>query len=125
MSGTLFFDGACGMCTRSKDLLMRLNRTGNLHTEPLQGPGVAARLGVAPSRLLEAVRWLDSSGAVYAGAEAANAALSTALGSKLPLLLYRIRGIRFLEDAAYRWVAGHRYRFPGTTPHCQSHPASC
>jgi predicted DCC family thiol-disulfide oxidoreductase YuxK len=125
MFGTLFFDGACGMCTRSRDLLLRLNRTGNLQTEPLQGHGVAERLGIPPSRLLESTRWLDSSGAVYAGAEAANAALSAALGTRLPLVLYRIPGVRFIEDAIYHWVAAHRYRFPGTTPYCESHPSAC
>jgi predicted DCC family thiol-disulfide oxidoreductase YuxK len=125
MPGTLFFDGACGMCTRSKELLLRLNRTGELFIEPLQSPGTAERLDIPPSRLLESVRWLDSSGAVYCGAEAANAALSTAIGTKVPLLLYRIPGIRFIQDATYRWVAGHRYRFPGTTPYCESHPAEC
>jgi predicted DCC family thiol-disulfide oxidoreductase YuxK len=125
MPGTLFFDGACGMCTRSKELLLRLNRTGELFIEPLQSPGTAERLAIPPSRLLESVRWLDSSGAVYCGAEAANAALSTAIGTKVPLLLYRIPGIRFIQDATYRWVAGHRYRFPGTTPYCESHPAEC
>jgi predicted DCC family thiol-disulfide oxidoreductase YuxK len=125
MAGTLFFDGACGMCTRSWDLLLRLNRTSHLQTEPLQGRGVAERLGIPPSRLLESVRWLDSSGAVYAGAEAFNAALSTAIGTTLPLVLYRIPGIRFTEDAIYQWVATHRYRFPGTTPYCESHPEAC
>jgi predicted DCC family thiol-disulfide oxidoreductase YuxK len=105
--------------------LLRVNRTGNLTTEPLQGTGAAERLGIPASRLLESVRWLDSSGAVYAGAEAANAALSAALGTKLPLMLYRLPGIRALEDAVYRWVADHRYRFPGTTPYCESHPVAC
>jgi predicted DCC family thiol-disulfide oxidoreductase YuxK len=125
MTGILFFDGACGMCTRSRNLLLRVTRTGDLQTEPLQSPGAAQRLGIAPSSLLESVRWLDSSGAVYSGAEAANAALSSAMGTRLPLALYRIPGIRFVEDAIYRWVAAHRYRFPGTTPYCQSHPAAC
>jgi predicted DCC family thiol-disulfide oxidoreductase YuxK len=125
MPGILFFDGECGMCTRSEELLMRLNRTGNLHTEPLQRPGAAERLGIQPSNLLESVQWLDGSGAVYAGAEAVNAALATAIGTRLPLLLYRVPGVRFLQDVLYRWVATHRYRFPGTTPYCQSHPASC
>jgi predicted DCC family thiol-disulfide oxidoreductase YuxK len=119
------FDGACGMCTRSRDLLLRLNRTGDLSTEPLQGDNVAERLGIPASRLLETVRWLDSSGDVYAGAEAANAALSAAIGTKLPLFVYRIPGIQFLQDAVYRWVATHRYRFPGKTPYCESHPAAC
>ena len=125
MSGILFFDGACGMCTRSRDLLLKLNRTGDLKTEPLQSVGAAERLGVPASRLLESVRWLGSSGEVYAGAEAANAAVSAAIGTKLPLALYRVAGMRFVQEAIYRWVATHRYRFPGTTPYCESYPAAC
>ena len=65
-----------------------------------------------------------SSGRVYAGAEAVNAALTTAIGAKLPLRIYRIPGIRSLEDAAYRWVAAHRDRFPAT-PYCESDPLGC
>lgn len=125
MTGTLFFDGECGMCTRSHDLLLKWNRSGGLRTEALQSPDAARRLGISPSHLLDAVRWLDSSGRVYSGAEAANAALSSAIGTRLPLLLYRIPGIRFVEDVVYRWVAANRRRFPGTTPYCRSHPAAC
>ena len=125
MAGTLFFDGKCGMCTRSRNLLLKLNRTGDLLTEPLQTPGTAERLGISDANLMDAVRWLDATGNVYAGAEAANAAVSAALGTRVPLLIYRIPGIRSLEDAVYRWVADHRYRFPGTTPYCESHPVSC
>jgi predicted DCC family thiol-disulfide oxidoreductase YuxK len=124
-TGTLFFDGACGMCTRSKDLLLRFDRTGDIATEPLQGPDVAERLGVEPDTLLDAVRWLDSSGTVYSGAEAVNAALATALGSRIPLAVYRIPGIRLIEDVVYRWVVDHRYKFPGTTPYCETYPAAC
>jgi len=112
------------MCTRSRDLLLKLNRTGELHTEPLQG-AAADRLGISPSELLESVRWLDSSGSVYSGAEAANAAVSVALGTRLPLMIYRVPGIRSLQEAVYRWVADHRYRFPGATPYCESHPVAC
>jgi predicted DCC family thiol-disulfide oxidoreductase YuxK len=125
MSGTLFFDGNCGMCTRSRNFLLKLNRTGDLHTEPLQTPGTAERLGVADSNLMDSVRWLDAEGNVYAGAEAANAAVSVALGTRIPLMIYRIPGIRSLEEAVYRWVAEHRYRFPGTTPYCESNPVAC
>ena len=124
-TGTLFFDGACGMCTRSRDLLLKFNRTGNVTTQTLQSPGTAERLGITPGGLLESVRWLDSSGAVYSGAEAANAALSAAVGTRIPLAIYRIPGVRSLEEAVYRWVAANRYRFPGTTPYCESHPTAC
>ncbi len=125
MSGILFFDGACGMCTRSRDLLVKLNRTGDMHTEPLQRAGTAERLGIPQQRLMESVWWLDSSGRVYGGAEAANAAVAAGLGTKVPLLVYRIPGMRSLQDTVYRWVADHRYRFPGTTPYCESHPVAC
>lgn len=124
-AGILFFDGACGMCTRSRNLLLSWDRTGNVQTAPLQSPGTAERLGIAPARLLESVRWLDSSGAVYSGAEAANAALSAAVGTRIPLAIYRIPGIGVIEEAIYRWVAANRYRFPGTTPYCESHPGAC
>jgi predicted DCC family thiol-disulfide oxidoreductase YuxK len=125
MNGVLFFDGVCGMCTRSVYFLVRHDRTGNVETEPLQSPGVAQRLGIADDQLLEAMRWLDSSGAVYTGAEAWAAAWSAALGTRLPLRVYRVPGIRSIQDAVYRWVAGHRYRFRGTTPYCESHPVAC
>lgn len=124
-AGTLFFDGACGMCTRSRDFLLKMDRTGNVQTEPLQSPGTAERLGIAPASLLDSVRWLDSTGAVYSGAEAANAAFSAAIGTRIPLAVYRIPVIRTVEEAIYRWVATHRYRFPGTTPYCESHPSAC
>lgn len=125
MSGVLFFDGVCGMCTRSRNLLVRLDRTGDLETVPLQHPGTPERLGIPASRLAESAWWLDSSGAVYGGAEAINAAVSAAIGSRFPLVIYRIPGLRSLQDAVYRWVATHRYRFPGTTPYCESHPVAC
>ncbi len=113
------------MCTRARDFLLEINRTGDLHTEPLQAPGTAERLGIAPEHLLDSLRWLDSSGQVYSGAEAANAAVSVAVGSRIPLLIYRLPGMRLAQEAAYRWVAAHRYRFPGKTPYCESDPVSC
>jgi predicted DCC family thiol-disulfide oxidoreductase YuxK len=125
MGGVLFFDGACGMCTRSRDFLLKLNRTGDLRTEPLQAPGTAQRLRISPDRLMEKVWWLEPSGQVYGGAEAANAAVSAALGTSLPLRVYRVPGMKALQNAVYRWVADHRYRFPGTTPYCESHPVAC
>ncbi|QUR66198.1 thiol-disulfide oxidoreductase DCC family protein [Mycobacterium spongiae] len=126
MEGTLFFDGKCGMCTRSRDLVVKLDRRGRVATEPFQRPGSAERLGIAAHRLGESVWWLDSSGAVYGGAEAANAALSAALGTGLPLLIYRrIPGMRRLQERLYTWVAANRYRFPGTTPQCEAHPETC
>lgn len=125
MDGVLFFDGNCGMCTRARNGLLRLNRTGRLHTEPLQVPGVSQRVGVAAEHLMESVWWLDASGAVFGGAEAVNAALSAALGTRLPIQVYRLPGVRSLEERIYRWVAAHRYKFRGVTPLCEAQPGQC
>jgi predicted DCC family thiol-disulfide oxidoreductase YuxK len=125
VNGTLIFDGECGMCTRSRDLVVRLDRHGRVATVPLQRAGTAERLGLTPEVLAESAWWLDSSGELYRGAEAVNAALSAVLGCRLPLLIYRLPGIRQAQDTVYRWVSTHRHRFPGTMPYCRSHPAEC
>ena len=125
VDGVLLFDGNCGMCTRARNGLLRLNRTGRLRTEPMQKPGTSTRVGVSTERLLESVWWLDGSGAVFAGAEAVNAALSTALGTQVPMRVYRIPGVGPLQEIVYRWVATHRYRFRGVTPFCESEPTQC
>jgi predicted DCC family thiol-disulfide oxidoreductase YuxK len=125
MTGVFYFDGLCGVCTRARDFLVRLDRTGALRTEPFQQPGTSDVLGIPAGRLHDSSWWLDSSGAVCGGAEGINAALSAALGTRLPLRIYRLPGIRRVQEAVYRWVAAHRYRFPGTTPYCESHPVAC
>lgn len=125
MRGTLIFDGRCGMCTRAVNRLAGWDRTGGLEIEPLQKPGIADRLGVCPERLPESAWWLDSSGDVFAGAHAMNAALSAALGTPLPVRIYRLPGVRAAQDAVYRWVAAHRYRFRGVTPLCEAEPQRC
>ncbi|WP_407688726.1 thiol-disulfide oxidoreductase DCC family protein [Mycobacterium sp. HUMS_1102779] len=125
MDGTLVFDGRCGMCTRAARRLARLDRTGRLRIEPFQAPGMADRLGVPGDRPPESAWWLDSSGAVSSGARAINAALSAALGTPVPLWLYRLPGMGAVQNAVYRWVAAHRYRFRGVTPLCETEPQRC
>jgi predicted DCC family thiol-disulfide oxidoreductase YuxK len=125
MDGVLVFDGRCGMCTRVVNRLARWDRTGRLRIEPFQAPGMADRLGVPEDRLPESAWWLDSSGAVFAGARAMNAALSTALGTPVPSWIYRLPAVGAAQNAVYRWVAAHRYRFRGETPLCEAEPARC
>jgi predicted DCC family thiol-disulfide oxidoreductase YuxK len=125
MRGVLAFDGRCGMCTRAVGRLVRLDRTGDLQVEPFQTPWIADRLGLRDERFSESAWWLDSSGAVFAGAHAMNAALSAALGTRLPVWIYRLPGVGAAQDFVYRWVAAHRYRFRGVTPLCESQPERC
>jgi predicted DCC family thiol-disulfide oxidoreductase YuxK len=125
MSGVLYFDGVCGMCTRAVRWIDARDRTGGVEIRPFQQPGTAALLGVSDEHMRRSSWWLDATGAVYDGAEAINAAVSAALGTRLPLRLYRTVGVRSVQDVAYRWIATHRYRFRGVTPYCESHPVAC
>jgi predicted DCC family thiol-disulfide oxidoreductase YuxK len=125
MPGILAFDGRCGMCTRAVNRLARWDRTGQLRIEPFQTPEIADRLKVPDERLYESAWWLDSSGEVFAGAHAMNAALAAALGTRLPLWIYRLPGVGWLQNVVYRWVATHRYRFRGMTPLCEAQPERC
>ncbi|WP_445167393.1 thiol-disulfide oxidoreductase DCC family protein [Mycolicibacterium sp. Dal123E01] len=125
MDGVFIFDGNCGMCTRARNGILRLNRTGRLRSEPMQQPGTADRVGVSPATLLESSWWLDSSGSVFHGAKAINAALATAIGTDLPITIYRLPGIGAVQELVYRWVAAHRYKFRGVTPLCESDPQRC
>ncbi len=125
VDGILVFDGRCGMCTRAAGRLARLDRHGRVRIEPFQAPGMADRLGVPGDRPPESVYWLDATGAVAAGARAVNAAVSAALGTPVPLWVYRIPGIGVAQEAAYRWIAAHRHRFGGVTPLCESDPQRC
>lgn len=125
VDGVLYFDGKCGMCTKARNRLLRLNRTGRLRTEPMQKPGTAELLGVEQQRLMHSAWWLDSSGEVFAGAKAVNAAVCTALGTRLPLRIYEVPGVAGVQERIYRWVATHRYRFHGVTPLCESAPGEC
>ncbi|SHE71414.1 thiol-disulfide oxidoreductase DCC family protein [Streptoalloteichus hindustanus] len=126
MHGKLLFDGHCGFCTRCRNWLERLDRHGRVETVAYQLPGTAERYGLTTEQLASSVWWIDENGMPRASAaEAVNYALSAALGTSLPLRVYRLPGMRRLQEAAYRWVANNRFRFPGTTPWCQRGAAEC
>src|SRR5699024_3536373 len=119
----LVFDGRCGFCTRAVGWLRRLDRQRRVDTMPLQTPGVPESVGSTEEECLNSLRWRGSDGALHSGAAAANAAVSTALGSQLPMRLYRLTS--GAQERAYNWVAANRHRLPGTRPHCESNPGTC
>jgi predicted DCC family thiol-disulfide oxidoreductase YuxK len=125
VTGTLIFDGNCGFCTRSRNFLVRLDRKRRIRTVPYQRQGTAEAAGVSLERLATEVCFVDAAGTPAWGAAAVNAALGTALGIRLPTTVYRLPGIRGLQDRLYRWVSANRHRLPGTTPWCEDHPADC
>ena len=124
-SVTLVFDGTCGFCTRSLTWAQRLDRRGRITPLASQQPGVAERFGLTPQDVATAVWAIDAAGRRHRGAAAVNAALAAAVGTSLPVRIYRLPIVRQLQDAVYALVARHRSRLPGVTPWCERHPGAC
>lgn len=121
------FDGQCGVCTRAAAVLARIDRRDRVRLHPAQRPGVLERFGLSAEDAAAAA-WAFVDGSPdrrYRGAAAVNRALDAALGGRVLSVLYRLPGMRQLQNRAYRWVAEHRYRLRGVTPWCTQHPEDC
>jgi len=119
----LLFDGECGFCTRSLGWLRRLDRHGRIETLPYQLPGAPESIGAGFDECSRSVQWRGPDGTRLAGAAAVNAALGSALGTALPLRLYRL--CSGPQERLYDVVASNRRRLPGMRPWCSSHPGQC
>lgn len=103
--------------------MQRLNRANRFDVQPWQTPGLLARTGLTAEQTMDAAWFVDSGGRQQRGAAAINAALAEIGGVfKFMAALYRLPGLRQLEDAVYRWVAANRYRLPGSTAACAVPP---
>ena len=122
---TIIFDGSCNFCTWSVELVKRFDDHDRLHIVPFQGHGVLSEHKLSQIET-EAAAWaITPSGNRYRGAAAINLALSVALGSRLPIMLYKLPLIQQAQDAIYAAIARNRTRFRGVTPYCKQHPEAC
>jgi predicted DCC family thiol-disulfide oxidoreductase YuxK len=100
--------------------VQRLNTRNRFDVLAWQTPGLLARVNLTAEQCMEAAWYVDEAGGQHRGAAAMNAALG-ALGGVFSLapIVYRIPGLKQLEDAAYAWVARNRYRMPGASDACK------
>jgi predicted DCC family thiol-disulfide oxidoreductase YuxK len=112
------YDRDCGFCMKSSALLERIDRRDRVKKVALQEPGAPEHFGVTLDQALDRAWALDSSGRSWGGAAAINVALGAVLGTRIPLYIYRIPGIRWLQDGVYGWIAANRYRLPGKGGSC-------
>ena len=102
-----------------------LDKYNRITTVPFQKPDLLAPLGLT-IRDCETQAWaIVPTGEMFGGAASINLTLAVAWGTRLPVWVYVLPGMRALQDAIYRWVARNRGRFPGDTPHCQQFPEDC
>ena len=112
MGWILFFDGDCAFCSAAVRRAMRFDRHHRLKFSALQGK-LAAEKGFsafADKNEGSMVLMRESDGKVFLRSDAA-IELAGALGGWWRLFLPTRLIPRFLRDAAYQWVARHRYWF--------------
>jgi predicted DCC family thiol-disulfide oxidoreductase YuxK len=121
-STIVFFDGFCGLCDKTVDLLLREDREGRLLYSPLQGETFQPVLKEHPDLVSTdsiVVVHRDSSGQhVFTSSDAILFALS-----RLPQFRWLTKAgylvPRFMRDLGYRVVAAVRYRIWGKRDSCR------
>lgn len=113
----LVFDGDCGFCTKSVEMIERWI-----------GPDVEItawqfadldELGVTRERAVHEVLLVTPTGEVHGGARAFAKLLAYERGVwSLPGAVLQVPPIGALAERVYRVVADNRYRLPGGTPAC-------
>jgi predicted DCC family thiol-disulfide oxidoreductase YuxK len=121
----VIFDGTCDFCTRSVRFVRWLDRQRRLAFVPFQKPGVPEAHGLTVADCERAAWTVTPDGRRYPGAAAVNVALAVALGTRLPWVLYRLPGVRQVQELAYALIARNRARLPGDTPYCEQRPDEC
>jgi predicted DCC family thiol-disulfide oxidoreductase YuxK len=117
----LIFDGDCGFCTRSVNVLKRLP----IHAEVTAYQFTDLELyGTTPERANHELLLVDPTGRIHGGAQAVARLLLTAGG------IYTAAGwalrtppIRWIAAGVYRLIANNRQRMPGGTAACALPPA--
>lgn len=118
----VLYDGQCGLCNRSVQMILRHDRRGTFRFAALQselGQALLRRHGL-PAGAIDTVVLVDDGEAFTRS----RAALRIAGKMDRPWPLMRAFGIvpRPLRDVVYDWVARNRYRWFGRTDACMLPP---
>ena len=118
----VYFDGVCGLCNWSVDVLMRLDHRQQLRFTPLQGETALANLSAADREDLQTLVFFDSKEPepkYWRRSDAVLRALE-ACGGPVALLARAARLIPAgLRDIAYKLIARVRYRVFGQKATCR------
>lgn len=106
--GYVFYDAHCPICRRWVGRIHLLLVRRGLHPVPLQAPWAKCRLGLADSEPLVEMKFLDSKGAIYGGADAL-AQIARAIWWAWPqFVLAQLPGIKALLRKTYLRMAANR-----------------
>jgi len=110
IKGWVFYDGACGFCSRWVPFWRTTLEKRGFRIAPLQADGVAAKFNLTEKELAADFRLLLASGEKLAGAEVYRYLMRRIWWAKPFYLLSILPVLRRLFDAGYRAFADHRYR---------------
>lgn len=119
MGWVLFFDGECGFCSASVRRVARLDKAGKVEFAPLQGK-LAGELGLTGHAVDQGgtlVLLREADGKSFTRSDAL-IELARVLGGFYRLAIVARWIPRSLRDAAYAFIADHRYLLMGKTASC-------
>ena len=115
----ILYDGECVFCRRSRDRLKWLLRDDGLAYLSFRDPGVLERFpGVTEEACELGLQLITTEGTVFSGAEAAVRAVVRRPWFFMAWAYY-FPGLRQATNAAYRWVATHRFGISGRSSECK------
>jgi len=105
---TVIYDGECGFCRQSVELLQRWDREHVLRFVPFQDAAAVARFRIALPALAAALHLVFPDGRVYAGADAAPELLRLLPGKRWLAPWFRVPGVLPLARRVYARIAAQR-----------------
>jgi len=109
----LLFDGDCGICTWSSEILKRSDRGNQFAIKPYQdfSENELMEFGITYERCDRAIQVITKKGRVYQGAFGANYFLwQKSPGKLLVGLIYLVPLLLLFEVIGYRIIADNRHR---------------
>lgn len=113
----IFFDGVCGLCNRSVDRLLGMDRKGMFRFAPLQGSTAREKLPPGLADALETVVYLRDDMVLQRSDAALRLLIDLGGWRRIHTVFFLIP--RTLRDAVYRWIARNRYRWFGKREICR------
>lgn len=112
----LVFDGDCGFCTWSADVVARWSH-GRLDVVPWQRVDLSP-LGLTVDACAQAVQYVDGAGRWSGAAAIAHALMRCRQPGPTVGRLMQHPRVAPLAERSYRLVAANRHRLPGSSPAC-------
>src|SRR4051812_10913810 len=112
-AGTIYFDGACGMCTAGAQRMQRVLAKRGFALVSLQEPGVAEMLGLSPDEVPDEMKLRTPNGTILGGVDAV-LYISRRVWWLMPLWLVSfVPRAKWTLQAMYRRIAQNRDRIGG------------